>query len=87
MSAETKAAAKHRATALSTTGLAALLWGSMASSAAAIAAILTTADLAGGANHTYAHGQRRYRPGSPPFGRVCDRPLAWRYFRSGSGPP
>lgn len=47
VSAETKAAAKHRATALSTTGLAALLWGSMASSAAAIAAILTTADLAG----------------------------------------
>lgn len=47
LAAESKAAVTHRAAALPVNGLAALLWGSMATSATAIAAILTDADLAG----------------------------------------
>jgi len=47
VAAESKAAVTHRATALATQGLAALLWGSLATSAAAITAILKDADLAG----------------------------------------
>jgi Domain of unknown function (DUF4439) len=47
VSAESKAAATHRATALAAQGLPALLWGSLATSAAAISTILKDADLAG----------------------------------------
>lgn len=47
VSAESKAAVRHRASALAAEGLAALLWGSLATSAAAITAILKAADLAG----------------------------------------
>lgn len=45
--AESKAAAVHRTTALSDNALAALMWGSLATSAGAMAAILKAADLAG----------------------------------------
>lgn len=47
VAAESRAAVTHRTAALTGKGLAALLWGSMASSAAAIATILRVADLAG----------------------------------------
>lgn len=47
LAAESKAAVSHRARALSTTGLATLLWGSLAVSATHLAAILKAADLAG----------------------------------------
>jgi hypothetical protein len=47
LAAEAKAATTHRRTALQTDRLAALLWGSMATSDAAIAATLKAADLAG----------------------------------------
>lgn len=47
VTAETKTAARHRAAALATTGLASLLWGSLAASASAFAAVLKAADLAG----------------------------------------
>jgi hypothetical protein len=47
LAAEAKAATTHRRTALHTDRLAALLWGSMATSDAAIAATLKAADLAG----------------------------------------
>ena len=47
LAAESKAAATHRATALSANALAALLWGSLATSVGATAAILKSADLAG----------------------------------------
>ncbi len=47
LAAEAKAAAAHRARARSTEGLAGLLWGSLAVSAAHVTAILKSADLAG----------------------------------------
>lgn len=47
VAAESKAAITHRATALRAEGLPALLWGSLATSAAALTAILERADLAG----------------------------------------
>jgi hypothetical protein len=47
VSAESKAAVRHRDRALATQGLAALLWGSLATSAGAITTILKAADLAG----------------------------------------
>ena len=47
VAAESKAAVTHRATTLQAKRLPALLWGSLATSAAAIGAILTDADLAG----------------------------------------
>ena len=47
LTAESNAAAAHRATALPANALAALLWGSLATSAGATAAILKSADLAG----------------------------------------
>ena len=47
LAAESKAAVAHRASALTTEGLASLLWGSLAVSATHLAAILRGADLAG----------------------------------------
>lgn len=47
VAAESQAAASHRARALASEELASLLWGSLSTSAAAIAAILKDADLAG----------------------------------------
>ena len=47
LAAESRAAVSHRARALTTKGLASLLWGSLAVSAAQLAAILKGADLAG----------------------------------------
>jgi len=47
LAAESKAAVAHRASALTTEGLASLLWGSLAVSANHLAAILRGADLAG----------------------------------------
>ena len=47
LAAESKAAVAHRARALTTEGLASLLWGSLAVSATHLAAILRGADLAG----------------------------------------
>lgn len=60
---EQRAAKAHRAAALASTGGAALLWGSLATSAGALADVVTTADLAGekpdpGAT-TVRSGQRR----------------------------
>jgi hypothetical protein len=47
VAAESKAAVIHRAAATSSRGLSALLWGSLATSAASLAGILAEADLAG----------------------------------------
>lgn len=47
VAAESKAGVTHRASALGATGLASLLWGSMATSATALGSMLKAADLAG----------------------------------------
>ena len=61
--AESKAAAVHRTTALSDNALAALMWGSLATSAGAMAAILKAADLAGD----------QPNPGASTIGKVQSR--------------